>query len=1030
MNRRTVLTLSTAACLCGAFAAYCGLIGPAVAPTPVASKSPGKWDGAPVSRGENQRQAERHLSHLPWVADAKYNVQNEQTFVYAEEWDKVEDSGRVRFRPFAMILRRKNHELEEEPITIVCESAVVEFAQKFDVANPHPGRIIGGALEGAVSIRGPRGLSVDGRDFHFSEAALRAWSDNPVRFTYGPNRGSGHGLELDLIKDPAPPSDDKPAIAGVRTVRLLKDVVLDLVSEPKQPDSPRETVHVTCEGSFEFGLESYVAKLNKNVRVVRPTGTDQFDKLENCLLLTLVFEPPQEPPPDETAVPAEGPAEAKPDPYAALEKLEFRRLRAEGPETAVSSQRAEMQARMQELTYDAQARVVALRDAQQVRMLQRDNELRCPEVTARLDEGGEIREATCRGKGQLFRYASASREPPAANAKRPVEFHGEWLEELRMEPDPDAELDLIEFKGRSLLNQPGRMALQADIIRLWVTPDRDGGGAGRLGREQSAGAETGEARPRRLLALGSAVFASPQIKGETERLEIWFVDGPLPAPPLVKGGGSRQQGARRPSNDASAPVVRLVAFRAKRPARNREKPAPRGRGLADIKDPAAAGPSAPPKANRKRTATRPDRKADNPLEVLADVIRVKTMMVEGDDPQVAEVITEGRVRVKQARDDKEPPRELHGDFLHLWNYSETHQVIDLKGFNGRPAHIRDRMLQMEGADIHFDRGRNLARVDGPGVLRIPVKRGLDGKSLAAAQQIDIFWHEKMEFDGETADFYANVRTRLGTSDLRCEEMRVTLDRRISFAEESDDSQDADVKFVNCRDGVDVKSSEYEKNRLIQIRQARGYEVTFDHVTGAVTATGPGTLTLWRRAGAQRPGLATPVGVKANRGLQADSSEWEYSHIRFQGRMEGNANQTTTRFLDRVTIVNGPVARPPEVVEADPLPLNGRWMRCDALDLTQHSRGAQDNYLEAVGHGNVELEGQTDRGLFHANAARVSYDQSKDLFTLSGDGVRDATIWRELTIGADRFPFSGQKMDFIPSSMWVQIHKGTDAQGGP
>jgi hypothetical protein len=617
-----------------------------------------------------------------------------------------------------------------------------------------------------------------------------------------------------------------------------------------------------------------------------------------------------------------------------------------------------------------------------------------------------------------------------------------------MRPDPESQLDLIELTGRAVLSQTRRMALQADVIRLWLTPQEKGKtGARRFDATEGNSAEE-QPRPRRLLALGEAAFASPKITGETGRLEVWFDEGPLPSAPQAppEDRTSRRQSLRLPTlapgvHGASVPRIRLVQHTPSAGQRRHDSRKTRvasGRGLA-----AVASEKAPPEPRRRQAAPAKGREsppasppkeaprdpAENPAHVVADRIRVRAMM-DGDDTDVAEVITEGRVHVTQKRREGEPPFDLKGDHLHLRNYSEVHQVIDV---TGRPAHIRDRGLQVEGAKIHFDRGANLAHVDGAGVLRLPVKRGFDGKPLPDSQLLDIFWQERMRFDGETARFFAGVRTQMSGSEIRCEEMHVALDQRISFTEERDDQNGLEpkVRSVLCRDGVELKSNEYVEDRLVQRRVARGFEFTFDQEKNSIAAQGPGTLEFWRSGGAMRPGLARSTGARANKPLQADSTEWEYTRVDFAGHMDGNVERRSTTFHDDVRVVYGPVPTSTDTIDlyVELLPLYAGRMKCEELHLVQHpGEENKGGNIALAARTNAELEGRTEHGLFHGKAARLSFDQAKDLFILFGDGRRDATIWRESQIGSGRSSVEAQRMDFIPSQNEVKVDRASGAQG--
>ena len=91
-------------------------------------------------------------------------------------------------------------------------------------------------------------LHIDGQDFHFAEEAKRVWSDHAVSFQQGPHTGRGQGLELDLISASGPASEDKPAVTGVRTIRLRKDVAMELVAHSPTPSMVRTAASLNGEG--------------------------------------------------------------------------------------------------------------------------------------------------------------------------------------------------------------------------------------------------------------------------------------------------------------------------------------------------------------------------------------------------------------------------------------------------------------------------------------------------------------------------------------------------------------------------------------------------------------------------------------------------------------------------------------------------------------------------------------------------------------------------------------------------------------
>src|SRR5690606_21269996 len=140
---------------------------------------------------------------------------------------------------------------------------------------------------------------------------------------------------------------------------------------------------------------------------------------------------------------------------------------------------------------------------------------------------------------------------------------------------------------------------------------------------------------------------------------------------------------------------------------------------------------------------------------------------------------------------------------------------------------------------------------------------------------------------------------------------------------------------------------------------------------------------------KRAGLSPSALVRANKPLESDATNWEYTRIDFSGKASGNIAQHYTTFHDNVRIVYGPVESPSETIDPDALTKDAGWMRCQTLEFAQQKYarperaklsipgGAipggqrEDGYVQMVGRGNVELEGQT----FRAQSDTISYDES-------------------------------------------------------
>ena len=74
-----------------------------------------------------------------------------------------------------------------------------------------------------------------------------------------------------------------------------------------------------------------------------------------------------------------------------------------------------------------------------------------------------------------------------------------------------------------------------------------------------------------------------------------------------------------------------------------------------------------------------------------------------------------------------------------------------------------------------------------------------------------------------------------------------------------------------------------------------------------------------------------------------------------------------------------------------------WLGCETLRVDQHPQSAdKDQFLTLLATGNSQIEGKDFRG----EGETISYDGSKTLYVLRGDGSRPARLWRQTKVGGD------------------------------
>lgn len=968
------LTLWTAFSLTGLFWVYVVVMRPRL-PIPAERSIPQMVKNleGPAQAAKAVQVAAEFLPDEAWLAAARYQIEliGSNSFIFANEWKPGDETNRdqIRVRPFAMVTQRHDAKGELKWMTLVSETALLQFSG--DLVGKNPGRVVRAAMEGETRINGSDGLYMSGRTFYFEEAAQRIYSDAPLEFRIGNNRGRAGRVQMDLIPNEVTPID-RPNVWGLRTVRMSRNVAMDL--EFRQGGKPFP-LSINCSGGCEYDVEAMTATYDTGVRVYRKTGT-AVDLME-CDKLTVWFTGRKSAPPVD-------PAASVPDHQQINTDLKFTRLKAEGQPLTLRSDSQQLKAVLSTLVYDESNQVLSLTDDKDVRVTQKNNELNVPAITVLVSEAGGVSSIVCRGAGRLLAHS-----PDGEDA-----FTADWKKQLTKSTDPETGWDLIQLDEEASVLQPGRgFALGADEIRMWLTPMELANpfGITSAGAESSASAVPGSAEfplpePRRFTALGHVAIVSPMLEGEGRRLEVSFDAPPGSAGPLKLGRQSRPAPIQRVGLQ-EGPGSGLPAA---------------DEGMADFQE---------------------------PLQVRADVIRVRMSPPAEDSktpPHVAEIHTDGQVVISQVSEPGLPPLTLTGDRVQVTNEGADQQVLHVYG---EPATIDDDRVHLEGRALHLSRASNRAWVEGAGLFRVPVDRDFEGKLLPEPTHLDVWWEREMDFDGRQAVFQGDVRAILDRTSMKCQTMRVTLDQRISFSEfDPEVAKVVSLGGIHCQEGVDFENKTYDVAGVLQeLYQAHLWNLSVDRLKNATTAQGPGWVKRWSRAPSPNVATVEPNRVRANRPLRANTTSWTYLQVNFDNRMEGNLERQVSSFHDGVRVIYGPVSRPLDVLDEDHLPEDAGWLRCRQLVVEyvtpKKSAGstqpAAKGFLYLTGRGNVDLEGYS----FLAKSDLVTYDQSKDQYILKALGTGQVAVRREG--GTNVF---SQEYMIIPSERVFKAIGVSSAQG--
>lgn len=1054
MLKRLSFTLTVITSLSGLYWLYSLVVTPRLAPKmltalqrPNSNHDDLKFEPPP----SNIQYAEQFLPDAAWAASAKRQIAMANGVIYTNSWQLNDKAKNLyEFRPFAMIWFNTPDESADDsdthdnkpPMTLVSDSGLVQFSSEFDpINNRKYGRVIGGKLEGQVVAAGPDGLSIRGRDFFFYEKSLELQNDSPVLHSDSPvvfSFQQHHGTaDLGFKADLRPSAEShRPnqllAVAGFRRVQLRGHVEMDLAD----PDNP---LHVTCDEVFQFNPEQEVASFHGNVIVQRFIPNAEPDLLKGeDFRLDFMNNPHRDN--DQTprsrgdaptfvpilggdgpkALSATGPIldgldlqNARTTSDTNRGSFELREARMTGRRVVAESPSRGLTVLANSLIYDVVARTLSLvvvpaagksagPDLKSVFVQHKSSatDLNCPKLQLTHDESGQVVSVHGDGPGRMRRRV------PGSNA---VEFSANWQSHFDLQQVLDTEMDLVTLVGDAFIAQPNReTSLEAEQIQLWY--DRPTHVSNRAELRAGAGSTrkaaivtvndaaahsvpdpaTREFRPRQLQAQDNVVVLSPQLNAETKRFIVNFDDKSSATGESADGSMSRSRVSQVGMSDAKT----TINSKTKTPDK-----------LDSLKD------------------------SPQPLQFRSDLIRANVQLASGsrqvaDQPELTEVWTEGQVDFQQPREGNDEPLRLLGDRLHLRNASrEGQQVLHVFG---QPAMIRARGFDLEGQEVFLDRRNNRVWIEGAGVLRMPVKNDpFDGVPFRKPTLMTVQWKEQMLFDGQTATFLDDVNAVLKDSRLQCEEMEVVMTERLSFRDDAGPAQTAEVQHVICKDGVQVDQRLFVNEDPSEIRHGEFARLTINQVSGQMEAVGPGRIDMWRPGRGKRAALAPRAVAKANRPLDSDVSNWEFTRVTFQGKTVGNLRDRQTKFQDRVHIVYGPVAHPLDTIDPDQLPRDGGDMECDLLQILQiKPTGTQKPYIELEAKGNAKLEGRT----FNARADEITFDESKELYTLRATGNRQVTIWRQTTPDGEPSEASAKSMRFIPSQNYLRSDQTTGIRG--
>ncbi|HEX4147248.1 MAG TPA: hypothetical protein VHY91_27370 [Pirellulales bacterium] len=973
------------------------MIEPSVSAAPKTAHSDQELKSARNLANQAAMQLHSYFPEGAWERKNPKVLGNDRVKLLVSDYTNLPDGGMQLTKCTMLFFEEPSPNKPKAPPVILQapEGAILKFDEEFDLKRAKIGRLVGGQLNGQVTIRRQPSRPGAGDDVLIVTKNVRLVEDRVVttelvNFRFGASYGSGRDMTILLVRDdPTGKPGKNAAINGVRSLTLAREVTVHMISTPD--DNPATTagvaapadakaraakeqppVKVTCQGPFCFDLDKSVATFNEKVDVFRLNATGPSDEM-NCEMLAIHFERRDD------AAGSLRPKNAPRNSASGAAALEARWIEARGDPVIIRAPSQGAQVRGQRVEYDMKTgRIV-------------------------VDGPGTLQGAPARNPSG--RYLAL------------------WSRQLLVEPLVGeqmvtllggAKVSMADMAPRSADGAPQSGTLWADEIRTWLTSPSSSGAppttaqaaAPRGGPVQhttirkpgvvltAAPNEPEVTRPKRILAQGAVRVESPQLIGATGQLDAIFV----PTPPLAAG-------------EADAPAA------------------------AGTSKPAAAGPG-------QRTA-----RAEQQFRVASSKMEIH-LAVRGPQTVVSELFLDGKALLVEAKTAKpeDKPLVVTGDRLEVFraDVPDTKIVVI-----GKPGKVEARGLALAGPEIQLQRATNLLWIDGPGRMTgpAPADQTLAAGPMPAARpaakpsdagNLDVTWTGRMQFDGHTAHFERTVVARTATWQVHADMLDAALQRTIDFAHPPDPNAKAEpaaLEQLVCTGGprglVEFENRSTDETGLASIDRLEAPDLALNRTTGGIDAHGPGWVSSVRRGGAAAARMRSPGGPQPKAKPVADKkppahdpNALSYLAVHFARSISGNMYQRELTFTNQVKCIYGPVVAWESKLDVE----NPDQAGPDAINLTTDALTVREapgrlagepGWLELETEGNTQADGMG----ITARAHRLTFAEQKSLMVLEGDGVSNASVFRQTTPGAPISTTTASRILFWPSTSRVEVDNG-------
>lgn len=956
--------------------------------------------------------------------EIRVNVNSKKFTFSAGEMDIDKSDGRVKLFPFSAALFPSKERLDRkfpEINTVQCDIAYLTLDQAVTSPAELPNRkIVGVELQsssGKILLTNNRATPEKSDDIElvitqdslfFDDRRDLIWTDGFVKLLDNqthphPTRITAKGMELQLAKDATPrPRKDAPkkgeALQGVETLTLKANVEMHFYVdsaqgllggmgetkkvEPKDPKETPERAHlvVSTAGRFHYDLNRELATFDSPdgalkdaamvqeqvvlVREHKVEGKAKYDELK-CDHLELQFRRK----PREGAA-SKGSREMDKEIETALATARAGKdVSLEMSQESLKAWAAEMHYRCPTATVGPQTTL----KGSPMNAIKEGHKIQCRELhLIGADKKGIGQQAFARGPGQIDLFDKVKNAYP---------FHAFWKDSLISTKDRDGDkvYDLLTLTGdATFLDEEHQQELQAQRLQVWLDQ------AARPTVEKAdTTATASRQRPHKLDAYEQVMMRSTEmmidrcnhliVKFDNQNVGDVTLPDTLPKaetlPPL---GGDLSKSA--------APAT----------------PPPVGKAPPPLGAPKIDSPAAEPGRNR------------NPFHLQANEI-VAYMASKGAKKELMEVMCEGNVHVRQeGNGPKDKGVEIKGEILNLQRNIKG-DCLEVYGDSRKTAYMQLGELILNGPKILIDQKINIARVDGPGAMRLPSNKTFDGgRPVRPGAMLTIHWNKEMIFNGKDADFAGGVVAYQDEAAMKCDTLQVTLDRVVSLKEGQKRDQQAAVEKLICHRRVYIEDQTLDPaGKLQQYNRLVAAELSVDNIDGSNVAHGPkGRVITINKGG--RDALIPPKPGAAP--VKAVELVHKRTVVDFDGRMFSNtkAGARNAKFYDNVEVFHDITENPNTPVNPDKPGKDGFYLRCDVLSVfgrTDAGSGKTTQEMEAIG----KIFFKTEE--FSGRAHIIRYDEANDVIIFEGSAGNPASLFKERGVGVDRQEIKGNKIRY-------------------